>query len=71
MDTDKSSGEPLRYDEVFYALEGLDCVEYVADLALFPENPGEVRVKENDIYPPSNGLCYAGEISLEIRSYEK
>lgn len=71
LDTDKSFGEPLRYDEVFYALEGLDCVEYVADLALFPENPGEVRVKENDIYPPSNGLCYAGEISLEIRSYEK
>lgn len=68
---ERGFGEVLRYDEVFRAVEELSCVEYIYELTLYPQNPNSVKMRENDIYPAPNGLCYAGEIQIEIRNYEK
>ena len=57
--------------EVFRAVENLECVEYIYDLALYPQYPGAAKIRDNDIYPNADCLCYAGDIQLEIRNYEK
>lgn len=70
-ESEKNFGDVLKFDEVFRAVENLDCVEYIYDLTLSPRYPGAARVRDNDIYPNADCLCYAGEILLEIRRYEK
>lgn len=69
--SDRNFGEVLKFDEVFQALEALPCVAYIYDLSLFPQYSNMGHLQENDIVPEDNCLCYAGRISLEIRSYEK
>lgn len=68
---DKNFGDVLKFDEVFRAVENLECVEYIYDLTLSPQYPTAARVRDNDIYPNEDCLCYAGDIQLEIRNYEK
>lgn len=63
----RNFGDPVKFDEVFHILEQLDCVEFIYELSMFPENPELGRLKENDIYPVLHCLCYAGDISFEIR----
>ncbi len=69
--SDRNFGEVLQFDQVFRALESLDCVGYIADLTMYPQNLGMAQVKENNIIPAYNCLCYAGNISLELRTYHK
>lgn len=71
LESERSFGDVLKFDEVFRAVENLECVEYIYDLALYPQYPGAARIKDNDIYPNADCLCYAGDIQLEIRNYEK
>ena len=71
LDSERSFGEVLKFDEVFRAVENLECVEYIYDLALYPQYPGAAKIRDNDIYPNADCLCYAGDIQLEIRNYEK
>ncbi len=67
--SEKNFGEVLKFDEVFHAVEALDCVEFVYELSLTPQKPGMARMSEADIIPNENCLCYAGEIRLELGSY--
>lgn len=71
LESDRSFGDVLRFDDVFRAVEALECVEYIYDLTLYPQYANYARVKDNDIYPAADCLCYAGEIHLEIRNYDK
>ncbi|MBO6137696.1 MAG: baseplate J/gp47 family protein [Lachnospiraceae bacterium] len=68
---DKNFGEPLKFEDVFRAVEELDCVEYIYELSLRPENPKKASLKDTDIYPEENCLLYPGQIDLEIVTYDK
>lgn len=69
--SDRNFGEKLRFEDVFRAIEGLECVDHIYNLALHSENGKLATVKEYDIYPRYDVLCYPGEIQLEIVTSEK
>ncbi len=71
VNTDKNFGEELKFNEVFHAIENLDCVEFVYDLSLQPQHANQAKLKDADIYPIENCLLYPGEISLEIDIFVK
>lgn len=61
----RNFGEVLKFDEVFHEIEALDCVEFVYELSMHPQNPSLARLVEADIVPNENCLCYAGNIVLQ------
>ena len=65
IDGDKNFGDPLTFEEVFGGLESLDCVDYVYDLFMQPENLKHASLRDGNIYPVENGLLYPGQIMLE------
>ena len=71
ISSDRNFGDPLMFEDVFRAIEDLDCVEYVYDLSLHSENSKLAALKEYDIFPRYDVLCYPGEIQLEIVTSEK
>lgn len=64
--SDRNFGVPLKFDEVFHAIEELDCVDFIYELSMYPQEPALAKLVDSDIIPGENVLCYAGEISLEI-----
>ena len=69
--SDKNFGDVLKFNEVFQAVESLDCVEFVYDLSLQPQHVNLARLKDADIYPVENCLLYPGDMALEIDVYVK
>lgn len=69
--SDKNFGDVLRFNEVFHAIEDLECVEFVYALSLQPQHANQAKLKETDIYPILNCLLYPGTISLEIDVHVK
>ena len=69
--SDKNFGDVLKFNEVFHAIESLECVEYIYDLSLQPQHLNIARLKDTDIYPSENCLLYPGELTLEIDVYVK
>jgi hypothetical protein len=69
--SDHNFGDRLMFEDVFHAIEELPCVEYVYDLSLHSENNKLAQMKEYDIYPRFDCLCYPGEIDLELVTTEK
>ena len=65
LDSDKSFGEPLIYEEVFSEIEKLECVDYVYELFMMPDNLKHAMLRDSNIYPVKNGLLYPGKILLE------
>lgn len=65
LHSEKNFGDVLYFEEVFHEIESLDCVEFVYELSMHPQNAGLARLEESDIIPAQNCLCYAGEILLE------
>lgn len=59
-------GERLRFDRIFHAVEDLDCVSYIHELAISPQNGANVIMDGMDIVPAPNCLLYPGNIRLEI-----
>lgn len=59
-------GEPLRFDEVFHALDTLECVSYVYELNMSPSRTEYVTRQGADLVPANHCLFYPGNISLEI-----
>lgn len=59
-------GELIEFEELFTAIENLDCVESVQSLALFPENRQYARLVGMDIKPREDCLCCPGKIELDI-----
>lgn len=69
--SDKNFGDVLRFNEVFHAIEDLDCVEFVYDLSLQPQHSSQAKLKDADIYPAENCLLCAGTLALEVDVYVK
>ena len=70
-ESEKNFGDPLTFEEVYSGIEELDCVEYVYELFMRPENLKAAALRESNIYPGENCLLYPGRISLEIITYDK
>ncbi|WP_029322086.1 baseplate J/gp47 family protein [Butyrivibrio sp. AE3004] len=71
INSDHNFGDKLKFEDVFYAIDNLDCIEYVYNLSLHSENSTLAQMKEYDIYPRFDCLCYPGEINVEIVTSEK
>ncbi len=67
--SDRNFGEVLKFEQVFHEIESLDCVEFIYELSLIPQNPGQARLVEADIVLAENCLCYCGDIVIETGSY--
>lgn len=65
LSSGRNFGEVLKFDQVFHKIESLDCVEFICELSLYPQNPGLAKLVESDIVPGENCLCYAGNIRLK------
>ena len=65
IDGDKNFGDPLTFEDVFAGIESLDCVDYVYDLFMQPENLKHATLRDGNIYPGENCLLYPGQIMLE------
>jgi hypothetical protein len=70
INSDRNFGDRLLFEDVFHAIEDLPCVEYVYELSLHSENNKLAQVKENDIIPRYDCLCYPGNIQLSIVTSE-
>jgi hypothetical protein len=69
--SDKNFGEALTFEEVFSAIEELDCVEYVYELFMRPESLKYAALREGNIYPGENCLLHPGDIDVEVITYSK
>ncbi len=64
--SDRNFGDVLKFEEVFRAVEELECVEYIYEMVLIPDNLKRARVIDTDIHPEENCLLYPRDIDLEI-----
>lgn len=71
VNTDRGFGEVLKFNEVFRAVESLDCVEFIYDLSLQPQHATQARLRDADIYPIENCLLYPGELAIEVDVFVK
>ena len=65
IDGEKNFGDPLTFEEVFSGIESLECVDYVYDLYMQPENLKYAKLRDSNIYPAENCLLYPKQIQLE------
>ena len=65
LHSEKNFGTPLRFDEVFHAIELLECVDFIYDLTLRPGNSLLAKSVDGDIIPGDASLCIPGDISIE------
>ncbi|MBE5918238.1 MAG: hypothetical protein E7272_00185 [Pseudobutyrivibrio ruminis] len=70
LNSEKNFGEVLKFDELFHAIEMLDCVEYVYDLSLRPKTLSGAKMRDADVVPDKNCLLYPGEIHIETVTFE-
>ncbi|MBP5606857.1 MAG: hypothetical protein J6X66_01135 [Lachnospiraceae bacterium] len=68
--TDRNFGQILKFDEIFHAIEMLECVEYVYELSLKPGPGGGARLKDADVQPGNNCLLYPGDIRIEVLRFD-
>lgn len=59
-------GERLRFERIFRVIEELDCVSYVQELFISPQNTADVTMDGTDIVPAPNCLLYPGDCNLHI-----
>ncbi len=65
LNSEKNFGDRLHFDEVFHAIEMLDCVEFVYDLSIRPKSTASAKMEDADILPAFNCLLYPGQIRIE------
>ena len=68
--TERNFGQILKFDEIFHAIEVLECVEYVYELSLKPGSGGGAKLKDADILPGNNCLLYPGDIRIETLRFD-
>lgn len=61
-----SFGERLCFDTIFHAVENIDCVSYIHELVVSPQNAANVTMDGTDIIPAPDCLLYAGHIRLNV-----
>ena len=71
LNSEKNFADVLRFDEIFHAIELLECVDYVYDLSLRPQSPFYAKLQESDIHPAQNCLLIPGTITVETITYDK
>lgn len=59
-------GERLCFDRIFHEIESLDCVSYIYELGINPQNMTYVTMDGVDVIPAPNCLLYPGRIKLDI-----
>ncbi len=69
--SDRNFGDVLKFEEVFRAVEELDCVEFIYEMMLIPENQKRAKIIDTDIHPEENCLLYPKNIDLEIVTSDK
>lgn len=62
-------GTPMHFNELFRKIEELDCVQYIYDLALQPQDRQHTSMDGMDVRPADNCLLYPGEVYLNISTY--
>ena len=60
----------VKFDEIFDAIEVLDCVEYVYELSLKPGGGSGAKLKDADVLPGNNCLLYPGDIRIETLRFD-
>ena len=65
VNTDRNFGEVIRFRDIFSAIEALDCVSFVYELSLIPDDRSLAELVDSDVYPRADVLCRAGEINIE------
>ena len=63
-------GDRLNFDELFHKVEALECVDFIYDLSIIPQQRRFVEQKGMDIVPAGNCLLYPGTISIELNTME-
>ena len=71
LNTDRNFADVLKFDELFHAIEMMDCVEYVYDLSIRPHGGSHAKLIDLDIHPAENCLLVPGNISVETISFER
>lgn len=66
---DREFGAPLRFDELYRAVEQLSCVEYIGALCVKPRNPEHYTMQGADMIPGPQCLCCPGQILLTIENF--
>lgn len=61
-------GEVLRFEELFYELEHLECIASIQNLAIFPQNQKLALVEGMDIRPGRDCLCFPGNFYLDVHA---
>ena len=69
--TERNFGDMLVFDDVFHAVELLDCVENVYDLSVLPHSTAYVKLEDANLLPDKNCLLYPGDIHIEVVTYDK
>lgn len=64
-------GDPVKFDELFHAIESLEYVAYVHDLSIRPQFANTAHMAGMDIAPVYNGLCFPGELSVQVNQLVK
>ncbi len=59
-------GQTLRFDRLFHEIESLDCVSYIYELSVNPQNMSNATMDGTDIVPAENCLLYPGNMKLDI-----
>jgi len=66
LEGSQSFGQLFRFDNLFRAIEALQCVSYIYELSIAPHNPLYASMDGADIRPAHNCLLYPGQLRLEI-----
>ena len=61
-------GDVLRFEELFYELEHLECIASLQNLVIYPQNLKMASVEGMDIHPARDCLCYPGNFYLDIHA---
>lgn len=61
-------GEVLKFEELFYELEHLDCIASMQNLMIYPQNLKLASVEGMDIHPARDCLCYPGNFYLDVHA---
>ncbi len=66
--SEKNFGERLYFDELFHRIEALDCVDFIYELIVTPQNQQLAYRQGLDIVPLDYCLLIPGNIKLEINT---
>lgn len=64
----RNFGDVIRFDEIYGAVERLECVAYIENLHMRPQYFELAALRGQDIIPKVQCLCCAGQITVKTES---